>query len=363
MSRAIAGSAASAARRARTPLRTVSNPDGGDWSLVEPLGNTGNSAAEIARALTDAGYVVDLVPSTEVDAGRVSTDRAGRTTYAGRSYPAAVLAYPERSRASTLDWAGRVGNLGVVGDATTDSEGRPVGPAWAAIRSRARVVLAGVPISPAPVIFQAAAYTPTTNPVARSYASQLASGLGLTASSHPDGHELEDGTMLITDGSRYEGSTPELDFRLDGHRVQAEGGEFFAIRLGRDGEVDRLAGDRLRSVRIDGRLAFRFDRAYDLALYRERGHWELAYRGPPPTDPFLRRIPVGTPVKQLRCSPARGTSRSCAFACDRAGYGPDTGARSAFLSARPTVAASAAPSCASEDARCERTREAEPACG
>lgn len=281
-----------------------SNPGGDSWDLVEPQGNTMTSALQVSRALTDQGYAVDIVPSTEVDAGRVGVNGEGRPTYAGETYSAGILAYPEYSRRATLDWASRVRRLGLIGDATTDTDGRSVATQWATIKAHATVALPGLAFPAAPVFYQASPYAPTTNPGAGVTAMQLAGPLGIDGPVIANGNELDDGTVVITDASRYDPSTPSLDTIVAGHHVTAKGGEFFAVHLDGTGQLDRVAGDHLQSVSVDGKEVLSFDKPYDLALRRVNGAWQLTYRGPWPTDPMLREISDATPVAAARCAQA-----------------------------------------------------------
>ena len=281
---------------------TVSNPSGDAWNLVEPGGNTGNQASEIARAMMEAGYVVDLVPSTEVDAGRVGVDRQGRATYGSARYDAAVLAMPQLSRRTTFAWASEVRDLGVVGTATSDAAGKDVRPLWARVRAHARVIAPALDASPTPTVFLAPDATSAL--AARVIAARLIGRLPLRRDPVRNGSLLEDGTVLIaqaTSGSR----PPRHEATVRGHRIRADGGTVFAAHLDRNGALDRVAGDGLRRVTVDGRAVMRFAHQQSVALVRSGGRkWTMVYTGKRPRDSGLPPIDVARSLSEERYAQA-----------------------------------------------------------
>jgi hypothetical protein len=276
----------------------LSNPNGDTWRFFEPGGNLLLSAAELARALRELGYVVDVVPSTEVDAGRITVNAQGEAVYGGQRYPATILAYPEYSRDTTRSWFANLKNRAVLGAVTRDADGADVESKWQAVLETSTLTLPTelYPFSGDEEGLEMQAPPWPANPHALAAAQQFIAALKLDAVPLiRDGVELASGTVILTRSKATGGLGPERALQIQGHAV--------TVKMSAAGELLGVAGDQISGVTVNDRTVLNFDQPYDLSLRRtsEKEAWQLVYRGAAPTEAMLLAIKDHYAVREVRC--------------------------------------------------------------
>lgn len=207
-------------------------------------------AFQVAVDLWRMGYICDLVPTTEIDNGSLSVDAHDRPRFGRNLYGAVILVDPELLSLATLVFLERITTVDfpllVIGSARRDASGRD-------IRKRFNTIM-----------HRASHWSHVPLPI------QLDVWLrrkGLRPNDLDSGSRFNDGMAVFTSHTRKPSGTALLiDCDIEGHHVEAEAEDLFAIRLDDAGRIERLAAAMVSAVRIGGKQVLAQDPARDVVL-------------------------------------------------------------------------------------------------
>lgn len=193
------------------------------------------SAYRTVNALWQQGLFCDLVPSTEIDAGRLQVDEMGNARYCGHRYDLCVWIGADGLTAPQAEFLNAIAveQLFVCGTAVQDRDGRPLG---SRLLDRLRVAADRPEEQDAP-----------------SAIPLWAVAMGLSAAPAPNAGVFTDGLVVFTAGpdTSPAGTPLSIHCTWQGRIIQAACEDFFAIRLDEHGGVERLAAPQLKECRID----------------------------------------------------------------------------------------------------------------
>lgn len=242
---------------------------------------------ETARLLQSMGYSCDVVPSYEIDDNDLRICCSGGLHYGlTGSYRLLVYVLPEYSKPSTLDFLDRYldagGKLVLVGDCTKDVNGNDVSERFARLRYSAVAA------------FGQTVFADSDKALLESTLSQLKiKPNDITNGTRFNHREV----VLVQEYSEILCDTAvSTEFAVDGHTVSAEFCGVLAVRLCKDGGLERLAASGLSSLQLDGTDVFRFDAPRDV----------LAHRAPHAEDEMLVVYPSESMVPSAMACPKPG---------------------------------------------------------
>lgn len=254
----------------------------------------GPSFAQVGLGITDAlwelGHYADLIPTSEIAAGRLTLGPDGKIAYGAQPYAVVILHHPQSERATTGAFFRKALEAGgttllQVGDRTLGFEGEPagVGEGWPGVR---RVGEAEA-VREATARLDALGIRPQT-PGARHTVA------GFPGSVMPIGSgacRFLDGTRVVASGRTQVLGDPirgVLDPGPGELRYDAVG--VLGVRLDGAREIQALAAGGLRLF-VGGGLRLELAEPVDLALWRDsQGQWQgvvLGLNGPVP-EPLAR---------------------------------------------------------------------------
>jgi hypothetical protein len=222
---------------------------------------------EVADGLRRAGYPADLIPADEIAARALVLDSDGSVRYGPQRYAAVVLYHPEFEKPATAEFFGQAvagpTTLFRVGRWTTDFDGQPLDgdralpPQMTAVPDSAAAVAAVVEQLRARRIVPQSPSTRTTGWDRRHVAPPVAGRC-----------RLIDGTVIVAAGEKDPAGDPlQVDFEVNGRRVQVDCVGLVAVRLSDTGRVDALAAGGLKRFEA-GDVRIALDQPADLALWR-----------------------------------------------------------------------------------------------
>jgi hypothetical protein len=213
------------------------------------------------QAIWDAGYRCAVVTSDLIDNGSLKLNAHNRPILNGHVFQAVVYLYPQYAKRATLDFLASYtqhgGRLMLEGDATRDFDGTPVGDLFREIAAKATV---------------------------KGFSIVNLSQLGVSPSPLSDiGGELEDGSIILTDFSSLESLQPRpFSIDLMGHRLSGAYVGVFALKVAKDGTIEKLACGECQPLHRDGKEVFRLRTPVDLVLTRNpKGQYNVVAEGAP----------------------------------------------------------------------------------
>lgn len=216
---------------------------------------------EKVKAIWDAGYRCAVVPSDLIDNGSLYLDSRGRPVIHGHTFRAIVYLYPEFAKPSTLsflaDYVHRGGALMLEGNATRDFYGKPIASKFAAIEAGTRVHGFGI---------------------------TDIDKLGVTRDPlRGEGGALEDGSIILTDLASLQNDSPKaFTVAVAGHEFSGSFEGVFAIKVARDGSIEKLACGHCGPLLRDGREVLILKKPADLLLKHYGNHrYEAILTGDP----------------------------------------------------------------------------------
>jgi len=206
----------------------------GCWAMADCLFER---AFRIGVELWRAGVTCLLVPAYEMDNGRLRPE-GGKVVYGTNAARCLVFAYPQFASRATLDALSEFAEAGLlsalIGEGGVDNRGRDASPVMSAIRRSVPCV---------------------DEPPATADLLKLLKGAGVSPNTIVGGRRFTDGSVVVAqEGPVPAGRPLAVDFMLDGRRVQAECTDILGIKLGGDGQLERLCAPALRRLRVDGKL-------------------------------------------------------------------------------------------------------------
>ena len=214
---------------------------------------------EKVKAIWDAGYRCAVVPSELIDNGSLQLDKNNRPTLNGHVFRAVVYLYPQYAKRSTLAflfrYTQRGGRLMLEGVATRDFDGAPIDGLFSKIAGKAAV---------------------------NGFSVDKIPQLGVEPSPLRDiGGELEDGSIILTDLNSLESHQPkQFSIDLDGHHFSGSFEGVFALKVAKDGAIEKLACGACSSLDRDGKPVLRLANSADLILTRSpTGTYEAVIEG------------------------------------------------------------------------------------
>ncbi|MDI9383726.1 MAG: hypothetical protein QM518_05445 [Verrucomicrobiota bacterium] len=231
---------------------------------------------DVGLAITDVlwahGYPADLIPLSELHAGALRIDEAGRVRYGAQAYQAVVVYHPEFERPGLRDFLHRAaaGDTALyrVGDWTAGFDGRPIDLQTELFA--ARMAAADDAKTCAELVLD---HLRNSGIEPQTPASAV---IGWDAQQHraPGRHgmaRLIDGThVFVAAEESAAGDRLKVDHVVGGHRVRADATGLFAFRLGADGGLEAVAASGLTRLQIDDRV-LEFDPPIDCAEQRMDG--------------------------------------------------------------------------------------------
>jgi len=237
---------------------------------------------EVSLRLWQAGFPVDLIPSTEVEGGHVQVSADGYVQYGAQKYRAVVVHRPQFSRPTLAELFGdprirrtalfRLGGWGLDADARPyDGDAR----------------LRNVPLSATPdEVVEAVTSYLNAEDVPRQ--TGLSEPFGIfTDAPYTQGRRLPpcaghcrltDGTVIVTRAEDYTGGDPFSETIEVGRReVKVEAAGVAGIRLGESGALEALAAGGLVRLEAPG-ARLELDAPTDVAMWREADDWRGVYR-------------------------------------------------------------------------------------
>lgn len=216
------------------------------------LGLNSNYAAgfEIAQMLWDMGYRCDLVPSYEIDDNDLRICCSGGVHYGlTGSYKLLVYILPEYSKLEALDFLDRYlaagGKLVLIGDCTKDTSGNDATGRIATLR---RSSLAA---------FGQISFSSLDKALLESTFAQI----GLCPNDISDGVRFNDREVVIVQDCErlLSDKISTAEFTLGNQAVSADFAGLLALRLSKDGSLERLAASKLVRLAIGGIEIFKFE--------------------------------------------------------------------------------------------------------
>ena len=171
--------------------------------------------------LWNGGYFNALAPSDAIADGRI-TMKDGKFDYCGHRFEKLLYLYPQYSKASVLSFLQNAIDQGydvkILGELTRDFDGNP-----------------------ATLVFG-------ENTVLTEE-SDISQGFGLTPNPIPNGCQLEDGSVVITDyDSIAEDKFCTYRFDVNGFSCEATFKGVLAVKLNDGGEIEKIAAGNLKEV-------------------------------------------------------------------------------------------------------------------
>lgn len=214
---------------------------------------------EKAIAIWDAGYRCAVVPSDLIDNGSLKLDAMNRPVLNGHTFRAVIYLYPEYAKPTTLAFFHRYtqngGALMLVGNATRDFNGAPIGAIFGKIAARARI---------------------------REFNVDKIAQLGVLPSPLREiGGELQDGSIILTDLTSVETSQSRpFTVEVNGHRFSGAYVGVLALKASANGSIEKFACGGCRDLSRDGREVLRLSHVADVVLMRNNnGAYEAVVAG------------------------------------------------------------------------------------
>jgi hypothetical protein len=214
------------------------------------------------------GVPADLIPTSEIHNGSVTVDPDGSLRYGPQKYAAAVLFHPEFENPGLAEFLRAVHpertELFRVGDWTATFEGAEF-DGNSALPPTVTILTNATDMGP---VFDRLREKGVEN---QTGATETLRGFGYSSLVLPPKGRclLLDGTVIFVSGATSVAGDPIHEtFEVGGQEVKVEAEGLFAIRLGKDGEVDAFAAGGLRNLHC-GDLAVVLDEPVDLACWRD----------------------------------------------------------------------------------------------
>jgi hypothetical protein len=240
----------------------------------------GDVGLELCDALWQAGYLADLIPTTEIWSGALKVNAKGHVQYGPQQYRSVVLYHPEFEPAATAAFVQKAAKgkttLYRVGDWTQDFDGRS--SEGANSLPRKMVVLANPKSAVESITKQL-----KDAGVAPQARADRALGFADCRSVAPpvEGEcRLVDGTHVIVAGAKAAAGDPiQRTVQVAGRPVIVDAVGLVAIRLDKSGRVEALAAGGLKSLSAD-KFNIELPERVDLALWRDgRGKFHGVLQG------------------------------------------------------------------------------------
>ncbi len=204
------------------------------WRCSSP---TQERILELSRDLFEAGYLHDLVPSTEIANGSVRLEK-GKLHYGkGHTYDALIFLFPENISAEVWAFLKRCKAQGIpltgCGTLTRLNGGRNVQDEFAQWREGLCWWEQLTEVGPLVAVVQQ---------------------WGLAVNHFDSGAVFTDGSVIFTGaGVKNVGNPLEVKERIFGRLVEFSGEDFLALKLTPEGEIERVDFGKCHFLRIDGK--------------------------------------------------------------------------------------------------------------
>jgi hypothetical protein len=205
---------------------------------------------EKADALWQAGYPCALVPSYEIDSGKLHLNERNQIVYNGHTFESLLFLHPQYAKDSTLtfleSYASAGGRFALDGAATHDFHGRDIRARFATFLARA---------------------------AARGSDVAAIRQLGLQPNPYPNGSTLEDGSVILTDLASIQHQTP-IPFRIElhGHVFTGTFSGVVALKAAPSGQIEKFACGQASGLWRDGQPVLQLPRPADCVLTHTPEH-------------------------------------------------------------------------------------------
>jgi len=218
------------------------------------------NAQQISDTAFKAGYVNALIPSSEIDEGKVSVNADGSIKYGNATYKAMVFIQPEYAKQSTIDFINtfnqRDGKFLIDGDITKDFYGK-------AIDSGFKALLTANKCS-------------TSN--TSEFLGKLSTVLGMEKSNYPNGCVMTDGSVQLSDvQSMFSDKGTEFKITIGQYTYTGTYNGVVALKANEStGEIEKLACGGFTSIKVNGVEAFAIKEKADILMIKQPdGKYEL----------------------------------------------------------------------------------------
>lgn len=231
-----------------------------------------------AEAIWNAGYVCALVPSYEIDDGKLKLNRHDQIVYGNHTFEKLLFLYPQYSKESTIrfleQYAERGGKFIMVGTATRDFDGRDVTSRFQVLKREAVATHCDL--------------------------GDLAK-LGLSRNPYTNGCVLEDGSVLMTDLPSVQNQRPvPFAIKIKSHTFTGSYAGVVALKADTHGTVEKFACGDCSGLWRDGKPVLQLPQPADCVLKQDRtNHWNLLLNGNPEATPKVIFVPLSVRSKRV----------------------------------------------------------------
>jgi hypothetical protein len=224
------------------------------WDLRGKLG-----IEQKALAIWDASYPCALLPSDFIDSGKIAIGAGGCPVINGYRFECMVFLYPQYAKRTTLEFLERFvrqgGKLMLEGEATHDFDGSAIGGRFEKLASQATV---------------------------RGFDVGTISRLGVQINPLADGAFMEDGSVVFTDFTSWQTNQAKpFAVNLAGHEFSGSYIGVCALKVGKSGQVEKLACGGFSELSRDGSAIFSLQLPADVVITRSSsGEYDTIIVGP-----------------------------------------------------------------------------------